>query len=121
MQRRKTNEVATINGVATITFDASVDFTTDIIEFPESIPWAVQFDEWDVADPELGETAPTVTILCSNSQFGDFLPYNSNSTDISLNSAPNRILYDSIFSPRYMKIAYTANDAVGDFNLVISK
>jgi hypothetical protein len=115
MQRRKTNEVATIDGVATITFDASVDFTTDIIEFPESIPWAVQFDEWDVTGD------PTATILCSNSQFGDFLPYNTDSTDVALSTEANRILYDAIFSPRYMKIAYTANDAVGDFNLVISK
>jgi hypothetical protein len=116
MQRRKTNEIATINGVETITFDASVDFTTDIIEFPESIPWAVQFDEWDVT----GGT-PTATILCSNSQFGDFLPYNTDSTDVALPTEANRILYDAIFSPRYMKIEYTANDAEGTFNLVISK
>ena len=120
MQRRKTNEVATINGVPTITFDASVDFTTDIIEFPESIPWAVQFDEWDVTvDPITGD--PTATILCSNSQFGDFLPYNTDSTDVSLFKDSSRILYDAIFSPRYMKIEYTANNAEGTFNLVISK
>lgn len=116
MQRRKTNYVATIEGVPTITFDASADFTTDIIEFPESIPWAVQFDEWDVT----GGT-PTATILCSNSQFGDFLPYNTDSTDVALPTEANRILYDAIFAPRYMKISYTSNDAVGDFNLVISK
>jgi hypothetical protein len=115
MQRRKTNEIATINGVPTITFDAAVDFTTDIIEFPESIPWAVQFDEWDVTGD------PTTTILCSNSQFGDFLPYNIDSTDVGLSKNSSRILYDAIFSPRYMKIAYTANDAEGTFNLVISK
>jgi hypothetical protein len=115
MQRRKTNEIATINGVETITFDASVDFTTDIIEFPESIPWAVQFDEADFTGD------PTATILCSNSQFGDFLPYNTDSTDVALSTEANRILYDAIFSPRYMKIAYSANDAEGTFNLVISK
>lgn len=115
MQRRKTNEIATINGVATINFNAAVNFTTDIIEFPESIPWAVQFDNWDVTG------APTATILCSNSQFGDFLPYNVDSTDVALSTEANRILYDSIFSPRYMKIQYTAVDAVGDFDLVISK
>jgi hypothetical protein len=116
MQRRKTNEVATINGVATINFNAAVNFTTDIIEFPESIPWAVQFDEWDVTGG-----APTATILCSNSQFGDFLPYNTDSTDVALPTEANRILYDAIFSPRYMKISYESNGAVGDFNLVISK
>lgn len=115
MQRRKTNEIATINGVATITFDASVDFTTDIIEFPESIPWAVQFDEWDVTG------SPTATISCSNSQFGDFYPYSAESKDVDLSTATNRIIYDGIFSPRYMKIEYTANDATGTFNLVISK
>jgi hypothetical protein len=115
MQRRKTNEVATINGVATINFNAAVNFTTDIIEFPESIPWAVQFDEWDVTG------SPTATILCSNSQFGDFLPYNVDSTDADLTDSTNRILYDSIFSPRYMRVQYTAVDAVGSFNLIISK
>jgi hypothetical protein len=115
MQRRKTNLVATINGVSTLTFDASVDFITDPIEFPESIPWAVQFDEWDVAG------SPTATILCSNSQFGDYLPYNTDSTNVALVTDANRILYDGIFSPRYMKIDYTAVDAVGDFDLVISK
>ena len=115
MQRRKTNEIATINGVATITFDASVDFTTDIIEFPESIPWAVQFDKWDVAGD------PTATILCSNSQFGEFLPYKTEATDVVLSTEANRIVYDGIFSPRYMKIAYTATGATGTFNLVISK
>ena len=115
MQRRKTNLVATINGVPTLTFDASVDFITDPIEFPESIPWAVQFDEWDV------DGLPTATILCSNSQFGDYLPYKAESTDVALSADANRILYDGIFSPRYMKIDYTAVDAVGDFDLVISK
>jgi hypothetical protein len=115
MQRRKTNEIATINGVETITFDASVDFTTDIIEFPESIPWAVQFDEWDVTG------SPLATILCSNSQFGDYSQYSPESKDIDLSVLPNRIIYDAIFSPRYMKIEYTANDAEGTFNLVISK
>lgn len=115
MQRRKTNEVAQINGVPTITFDASVDFITDPIEFPESIPWAVQFDEWNVAGD------PTATILCSNSQFGDFLPYKTESTDVVLSTEANRILYDGIFSPRYMKVDYTATGATGTFDLVISK
>ena len=115
MQRRKTNLVATINGVSTLTFDASANFITDPIEFPESIPWAVQFDEWDVAG------SPTATILCSNSQFGDYLPYKAESTDVELDTAANRILYDGIFSPRYMKIDYISNGSTGDFDLVISK
>lgn len=115
MQKQKKNYVATINGVPTITFDAAVSFTTDPIEFPESTPWAVQFDEWDVTG------GPTASILCSNSQFGDYYPYDVDSTDVALNTEVNRILYDAIFAPRYMKIAYTADDAVGDFNLVISK
>jgi hypothetical protein len=115
MQKQKKNYVVTINGVPTITFDAAVSFTTDPIEFPESIPWAVQFDEWDVTGD------PTASIVCSNSQFGDYYPYDVDSTDVDLTASANRILYDSIFAPRYMKIEYTAVDAVGDFNLVISK
>jgi hypothetical protein len=110
MQKQKKNYVATIDGVPTITFDAAVSFTTDPIEFPESTPWAVQFDEWDVTG------GAKASILCSNSQFGDYYPY-----DVDLSTNVNRILYDAIFAPRYMKIAYTADDSVGYFNLVISK
>lgn len=115
MQKQKKNYVVTIDGVPTVTFDAAVSFTTDPIEFPESTPWAVQFDEWNVTG------SPTASIICSNSQFGDYYPYDVDSTSIDLTDDANRILYDSIFAPRYMKIEYTAADGVGDFDLVISK
>lgn len=117
MQRQKQNYVATINGVPTTTFDASLDFTTDPIEFPESIPWAVMFDKW--GDVTVG--TPKCTILCSNSQYGDYYPYSVDSTDVDLANVDSRVLYDGIFSPRYMKIDYVSNGSTGSFDLVISK
>jgi hypothetical protein len=118
MERRKTNLVVTINGVPTETFDAAIDFTTDPIEFPESIPWAVQFDNWAGVTEE---GTPKATILCSNSQFGDYLEYDAESTNVDLTDSASRILYDSIFAPRYMKISYVSGDSEGSFNLVMSK
>lgn len=115
MQKQKQNWIPTINGVPTTTFDASVDFITDFIEFPESIPWAVMFDAWVVGGD------PAFTILCSNVQDGDYLPYSTESTNVILSTDANRIIYDSVFSPRFMKIAYYSNSASGSFDLVISK
>lgn len=117
MQKQKQNWIPTINGVPTTTFDASVDFTTDFIEFPESIPWAVMFDAWG----GVTEGAPTFTILCSNVQDGDYIPYSADATDVNLTVAGSRIIYDSIFAPRFMKIDYTSGGSEGSFDLVISK
>lgn len=115
MQKQKEDYVVTINGVPTVTFNAAINFTTDPIEFTESIPWAVQFDDWNVTG------SPTASILCSNSQTGTYYLYDVESSSVDLSDSNNRVLYDSIFSPRYMKIQYTASGATGDFKLKISK
>ena len=118
MQKQKQNYVPTINGVPIGIADAAVDFNTDFIEFPESTPWAVQFDGW------AGVTSldtPTATILCSNTQDGDYSEYNPSSTDVDLKSSANRVIFDSIFAPRFMKIKYVSGSSVGTFKLTISK
>jgi len=100
------------------TLNAALDFTTDFIEFPESTPWAVQFDGW--AGVTTAGT-PKATILCSNSQDGDYSPYDVSSTDVDLKLLANRVLFDSIFAPRFMKIQYVSGSSIGAFKLVISK
>ena len=118
MQKQKKNYVPTINGVPILSSNAATSFTTDFIEFPESTPWSVQFDGW--AGVTTAGT-PKATILCSNSQNGDYSPYDASATDVDLKLLANRVLYDSIFAPRFMKIQYAAGSSIGTFNLVISK
>ena len=118
MQKQKKNYVPTINGVPILSSNAAVNFTTDFIEFPESTPWSVQFDGWAGVTTE---GTPTATILCSNTQDGDYSEYDPSSTDTDLKLSSNRVIYDSIFAPRFMKIQYRSGSSIGTFKLTISK
>jgi len=113
----KKNYIPTIDGVeiAGVDLDASLDFITDQIEFIESTAWAVQFTKVSITGN------PTFSITCSNNQYGDFYPYSDTTVDLDLSVDANKIVYDGIFAPRFMRIEYTANDAVGTFQLLISK
>ena len=118
MQKQKQNYVPTINGVPMGTLNAATNFTTDFIEFPESAPWSVQIEGW------AGVTTvgtPTVTILCSNVQDGDYVEYDSLSTNVDLTVSSNRAIYDSIFAPRFMKIQYVSGSSIGTFKITVSK
>lgn len=110
----KKNYIPTIDGVEIDLLDASMDFRTDLIEFIESTAWAVQFARMDITG------SPSFSITCSNHAV-DFYPYSDTTVDLDLSVDANRIVYDGIFAPRFMRIEYTANDAVGDFKLLISK
>lgn len=118
MQKQKKNYVLTINGVPMGITDAGTDFITDFIEFPESTPWSVQIERWVSVTVE---GTPTLTILCSNVQDGEYVAYDSLSTDVDLTVPANRFIYDSIFAPRFMKISYVSNGTVGKFIPTISK
>ncbi len=98
--------------------DAATDFITDFIEFPESTPWSVQIERWFRVTVE---GTPTLTILCSNVQDGEYVSYDSLSTDVDLTIPSNRVIYDSIFAPRFMKISYVSNGSEGYFIPTISK
>jgi hypothetical protein len=117
MQKQKKNYVPTINGVPMGTLNAATNFTTDFIEFPESTPWSVQVEAWAGVDAG----TPTITILCSNVQAGDYVEYDSLSTNVDLTVSSNRAIYDSIFAPRFMKIQYVSGSSVGTFKLTVSK
>lgn len=118
MQKQKKNYVPTINGVPMGTLDASVGFTTDFIEFPESTPWSVQIEGWSGITLE---GLPVVTILCSNVQDGEYVNYDLLSTSVDIRVAANRVIYDSIFAPRFMKIRYASAGTTGTFKLTVSK
>jgi hypothetical protein len=118
MQKQKKNYVPTINGVPMGTLNAAVGFTTDFIEFPESTPWSVQIEGW--AGITL-EGLPVITVLCSNVQDGEYVEYDSLSTSVDIKVASNRVIYDSIFAPRFMKIRYASAGTTGTFKLTVSK
>ena len=111
----KKNYTPKIDGVEIYSFDASMDFITDPIEFIESTAWAVQFARMTITG------SPTFSITCSNTGRGSFYPYSDATVDLDLSVDANKIVYDGIFAPRFMMISYTANDAAGAFQLLISK
>lgn len=117
MQKQKKNYVPTIDGVPMGTWNAANNFTTDFIEFPESTPWSVQLDV--LAGVDTG--VPALSIVCSNVQDGEYVVYDSLSTDIDLTVPANRVIYDSIFAPRFMKIVYKSGLSTGTFKLTVSK
>jgi hypothetical protein len=118
MQKQKKNYVPTINGVPMGTLNAALDFTTDFIEFPESTPWSVQIEGWNGITLE---GSPVITIYCSNVQDGEYVEYDSLSTLVDIKVASNRVMYDSIFAPRFMKIRYISAGTTGTFKLTVSK
>ena len=116
MQKQKKILVPRINGVEISNWDASVSFVTDAIDFPESTPWAAQVIDVDVAGG-----SPQWSVLCSTTLSGNFVPYDESSSDLVITQVGNRMVYDSIFAPRYMKISYNPMGATGTFNVLISK
>ena len=118
MQKQKKNYVPTIEGVPMGTWDASVGFITDFIEFPESTPWSVQIEGWAGI---ISEGLPIITIFCSNVQDGEYVNYDLLSTSVDIRVSANRVIYDSMFAPRFMKIRYASVGTTGTFKLTISK
>lgn len=113
--------IPTVNTVQVSDFDASVNFTTDYIEFPNSTKdWSVQFF---FSNPEAATTSE-VSILVSNSfdseYFPSYLPYKPSVNQMVMDSE-NWLVFDNIMPFRYMKIAYTANDNSGTMSIVITK
>lgn len=98
-------------------WDASVNFTTDAIEFPETQYWALDVEGYS------GMTAgtPVINILCSNKKDGEYKAYKALGTAIDITVAANRVILDDSFSPRYMKIQYVSGGSTGTFSLILSK
>lgn len=113
----KKTYIPTINGVDVTSHDASVDFTTDYIEFPETKAWALSVDGYS------GVTAgsPTISILHSNISDGEYLPYKTIATSVDITTDVNRVIFDDSFFARFMKIQYVSGGSTGTFDLKLSK
>jgi hypothetical protein len=117
MKQQKKNIVPKVNNIAVTDWDAATSFTSDFIEFDASIPWSL--DVQDYADMTAG--SPTITILHSNKQDGEYKAYKSLATDIDITVSGNRNIFDDSFFARFMKIQYVSGGSTGTFSLQLSK
>jgi len=117
MEKQKQEYIIQVNNRPVTDWNAATSFTSDPIEFPESVRWAVDIQGWS------GVTAgsPTLTILHSNSKTGEFKAYSTLASNIDLKTAMNRVIYDEIFSSRYMKIQYVSGGSTGTLSMILSK
>jgi|Laugresu1bdmlbsd_1035121.scaffolds.fasta_scaffold18042_5 hypothetical protein len=117
MIAQKESVVPTVNTVPVTNYSAASNFTTDYIEFPESMKdWSVQttFSGGAVAGALL-------TILVSNTYNGSYVPYSPTVKDLDLTAESNLIVYDEIMPVRYMKLQYVAGTTTGQISFTITK
>lgn len=103
-------------GVIPVTdLDASVSFTTEFLEFPNSQK------DWSI-DISFGGmetiTDATISVLVCNVQDGLYKNY---VLPIDLMDYNNHIIFDSIMPFRFMKLYYVAGTTVGSIGIKISK
>ena len=117
MLKRKQTYIPKVNNVDVTSWNAATSFATDAIEFPESTPWLLDVQGW----AGVTSGSPLLDIFISNSQDGEYKNYSTLASSIDLTVANNRVIYDEIFSSRYMKIQYTSGGSTGTFDLILSK
>ena len=117
MEQQKKNIVPEVNNVAVTSWNAATSFTSDFIEFKASVPWALDIQGYS------GVTAgtPTITILHSNKQDGEYKAYKSLATSVDITISGNRVIFDDSFFARFMKIQYVSGGSTGTFSLQLSK
>ena len=99
-------------------FDASVDFTSDVISFPDrNSGWSCSVDGWS------GVTAgtPTLSFLASNKADGDFNEYKTVANLLDLKDTANRNNFDDVFPFKYMKVKYVSGGSTGTFSVTLAK
>jgi len=110
--------IPTVDTIPVVSYDASVSFTTDYIEFPNSMKdWSLQtfFDGGSVIS-----AACTLTIEVSNDSF-NWTKYSPSTTDMDMNDEYNYIVYDNIMPVRYMRLVYDADTTTGFISFIICK
>lgn len=117
MEKQKESLIPEVDNVPVTGWNAATSFTSEPIEFPESIRWSLDIQGW----AGVTASAPKVTILHSNSKTGEYKEYSTLATSIDLTVASNRVIYDDIFSSRYMKIQYVSGGSTGTLSMVLSK
>lgn len=117
--RQKTVEYLKVNGSEVSgNFDASVDFTSDAISFPDrNSGWSCSVDGW--AGVTAG--APTLSFLASNKLDGDFNEYKTAANLLDLTSTANRNNFDDMFPFKYMKVKYVSGGSTGTFSVTLAK
>ena len=117
MEQQKENIIPKVGNVAVTTWNAATSFTSDFIEFEASVPWALDVQGY------AGVTAgtPTITILHSNKQDGEYKAYKAAATNIDITVSGNRVIFDDSFFARFMKIQYVSGGSTGNFSLQLSK
>jgi hypothetical protein len=117
MIAQKEQFIPTVSTVPVTNYSAASNFTTDYIEFPNSMKdWSVQttFSGGSVVGAEL-------TVLVSNTYNGSYVPYSPTAKDLDLTSQDNLVVYDSIMPFRYVKLQYVAGTTTGNISFVITK
>jgi hypothetical protein len=117
MIAQKEQIIPTVSTVPVNNFSAASNFTTDYIEFPNSMKdWSLQttFSGGAVAGARL-------TILVSNTYNGSYTPYTPTTNNMDLTVLDNLFVFDSIMPARYMKLQYVAGTTTGNISFVIIK
>jgi hypothetical protein len=108
--------IPTVSTVPVFEYDATNTFTTDYIEFPNSMKdWSLQtiFSIAPGAGAELN-------IEVSNNAV-NYVPFSTATTAIDLTIIGNHIIYNIIMPVRYMRIKYVPGATLGEISLIISK
>lgn len=117
MEKQKRKFIPSVDYTKVIDYDATSDFITDAIEFPESTRWSLNVQDYANLTPG----TPTITILHSNDEFGEFVPYDDLAIDVDITLPQDRSIYDDIFPSRFMKVQFKSGSSTGTISLVLSK
>lgn len=108
--------IPTVGTVPVFEYDATVAFTTDFIEFPNSMKdWSLQ----TIFSINAGAGA-NLSIEVSNDAI-NYVPYSVTSTNMDLTISGNLIVYDEIMPVRYMRLRYVPGATLGEISFIISK
>ena len=117
MEKQKQQVIPYVGALPVTTWNAATSFTSKPIEFSGSTRWSLDIQGW----AGVTASAPKVTILHSNLEDGEYKAYSTLATSVDLTVAGNRIIIDSIFPSRYMKIQYVSGGSTGTLSMVLSK
>lgn len=117
MKNQKIKLIPKVGALPVTEWNAATSFTSEFIEFPESKEWCLDVQGYS----EVVAGAPTISILMSNEQDGEYKEYDSSTLNIDITVSGNRLIYDAMFPGRFMKIQYVSGGSTGDFSLILSK
>jgi len=116
--KQKTTEFIKVSNVDVQNWNAATSFTSDPIEFPESIAWALVLGDDSITH---GGTPAQITIEASIANDSDWQEYKSGSTNVDISVSSNKCVLDDTFPPRFLRVVYTPGTATGTFTLRLSK